>query len=164
MPLNDGGNHISLEIKCSDATGFAIAPAAAGTAEVIKNALLAVDDNNTSSGLTYSTSTGKVTAAQGGLGKYLVTASIGDSIGVNAKFHTLQLFASEAGAAVAAVGSKVKKIEPATAVRGNVGTVQAIVNLSAVGDTVEPRLDVETSANSITIREMFFTLIKIGEV
>ena len=165
MPKNSGGELVSFYAKLSDATGITLAPAAAGTAEVIKGSALAQEDNTSGGGLTYSTSTGKLSVATAaGIGKYLVTFGIGDSVGQNAKFHTIQLFASENGAAVAAVGPKARKIEPATAVRGNVGVVQAIVDFHAVGDTVEPRLDVETSANSIVIREAFLSAVKIGEV
>lgn len=166
MPKNTGGDHVVFLASASDATGFAIAPAAAATPEVVKSATLLLEDENTSGGgLTYSTSTGKVSVATpAGIGKYLCRITAGDTVGQNGKYHTLQAYAVEGGEAVAAVGSKVKKEEPATAVRSAVGSVECIVNLSAVGDTVEPRLGVETNADSITIHDFTFSLVKIGEV
>jgi hypothetical protein len=162
--FNTGGNHIALHVQCSDGTGFAIAPAAAATPEAIANALFAVDNNNTNGAITFATGTGKATVAtQAGIGKYAVIAGVGDSIGQNGKYHTIQVYASEGGAAAAAVGPKAKKEEPATAVRSNVGTVVAFVDLSAVGDTVELRLGVETNADSVTIHDAFMTLVKIGQ-
>jgi len=166
MPFNSGGNIAALLVSASDATGFAIAPAAAATPEVIKSTtLLTSDDNNTNGGITFAASTGVATVATtAGIGKYLVLASVGDCVGQNGKFSTVQVYAKEAGVTAAAVGAKAKKEEPSTAVRSALGTAVAVVNLSAIGDTVEMRLGVETNADSVTIHDASLCLIKIGEV
>jgi len=161
--FNTGGNHVALLVKASDATGFAIAPAAAATPEAIKDTKFASDVNNTGGALTFDASTGLVTVATpAGIGKYAVIAGVGDSVGQNAKFHTIQVYAKQGGVAAAAIGPKAKKEEPATAVRSNVGMVVAFADLSATGDTVEVRLGVETNADSITIHDAFMALVKIA--
>ena len=43
------------------------------------------------------------------------------------------------------------------------GIATAIVDLSAVGDTVELRVDAQTNGNAITFRDLSFDLVKIGE-
>ena len=165
MPLNSGGEHIAFFASCNDGTGFAIAPAAAATPEVIEDALLVEVENTSGGGLTFDVATGKVTVATAaGIGKYLAEASIGDCVGQNGKFSTVQIYAKEAGVTAAATGSRAKKEEPSTAVRSALGASKAIVNLSAVGDTVEMRLGVETNADSVTIHSAHLSLLKIGEV
>jgi hypothetical protein len=83
---------------------------------------------------------------------------------VNSSFHSVQVYAKEAGVAAAAKGAKALKTEPATAARGAVGCAYAIVDLSAVGDTCEIRLAVQTNGNAVTIRSASFAMVKIGEV
>lgn len=162
--LNTGGTHNALNIEVSDGTGFAITVAAAATPQVIKDALFAQVKNTTGGGITWSAANGVATvAAPHGCGRYLAIAAVGNSAGVNAKFHTVQIFAKEAGVTAAAKGTKARKVEPAAAVQSSCGTAIAVVDLSAVGDTVELRVGVETDGNAVTFRDLSFDLIKIGE-
>ena len=163
--LNTGGSHNAVHIDVSDGTGFAITVAAAATPQAIFNALLTEKKNTTGGGLSYGVGTGVVTVATpAGCGRYLVIANVGDSIGVNSAFHNVQVYAKEGGVAAAAKGAKAHKTEGAAAARGSVGCAHAIVDLSAVGDTCEVRLGVQTNGNAVTIRSASFCMIKIGEV
>jgi hypothetical protein len=163
--LNTGGTHNTLLVDVDDGTGFSITVAASATPQAIVNALFTEKKNTTGGGLTFAVGTGVATVATpAGCGKYLVLANIGDSIGVNASFHSVQVFAKEAGVAAAAKGAKALKTEPAAAARGAVGCAYAIVDLSAVGDTCEIRLAVQTNGNAVTIRSASFAMVKIGEV
>lgn len=162
--LNTGGSHNSVHVDVSDGTGFAITVTAAATPQVVKDALLTEKKNTTGGGITYAAATGVFTVATpAGCGRYLAIASAGNTAGVNAKFHTIQFFAKEAGVAAAAKGTKARKVEPATAVQASVGAAMAVVDLSAVGDTVELRIGVETDGNAVTIRDLAIGLVKIGE-
>jgi len=163
--FNGGGSQAAMHIKCDDASGFSTTVTAAATPQVLKNALFAQSVDNTLGGLTFDVATGVVTVAKHqGKGRYAVYGTVGDSIGVNAKRHSIQIFAKEAGVTAAAKGAAAVKTEPAAAARGAVGTAIAIVDLSAVSDTVEIRLGVETDGNAVTVRQASLLLIKIGEV
>lgn len=163
--FNGGGSQASFFVKCDDATGFSTTVTAAATPQVVKNALFAQSVDNTNGGLTFDVTTGVVTVAKHqGKGRYAVYGSVGNSAGVNAKRHFIQVYAKEAGVTAAAKGSHAAKTEPATAVQGAVGTALAIVDLSAISDTVELRIGVETDGNAVTIRQASLLLVKIGEV
>jgi hypothetical protein len=163
--LNTGGSHNTLLVDVDDATGFSITVAASATPQPILNALFTEKKNTTGGGLTFAVGTGVATVATpAGCGRYLVFANVGDSIGVNAAFHNIQVFSKEAGVTAAAKGAKALKTEPAAAARGAVGCAYAIVDLSAVGDTCEVRLGVQANGNAVTIRSASFCMVKIGEV
>lgn len=162
---NSGGNAVALTVQVADASGFALTVAAAATPQVVKDTLFATAKDNTNGGLTFDATTGVVTVAKHhGKGRYRVRATPGNTVGVNAKFHTLQIFAKEGGVAAAAKGIKARKVEPATAVQSSFGACEAIVDLSALSDTVEVRLGVETDGNAVTIRDLSLHVEKIGEV
>ena len=98
-----------------------------------------------------------------GCGRYLAIANAANTQGQNAVWHSVQFFAKEAGVAAAAKGVKTRKLEPAAAAQASAGIATAIVDLSAVGDTVELRVDAQTNGNAITFRDLSFDLVKIGE-
>jgi len=163
--LNTGGNHNIFQADVSDATGFAITVAASATPQAVFNALLTEKKNNTGGGLTFAAGTGVVTVATpAGCGRYLAMASAGNTQGQNSAFHNVQFYAKEAGVAAAAKGTKAQKLEGAAAAQGNCGVAMAMVDLSAVGDTVELRVGVQTNGNAVTFRDLSIELIKIGEV
>jgi hypothetical protein len=164
--LNTGGNHSAVSVNVSDGTGFAITVAAAATPQaVLSSTLLTEKKNSTGGGITFAPATGVFTVATpAGLGRYLAIASAGNTQGQNSAFHNVQFFAREAGVAAAAKGIKAQKLEGAAAAQGNCGVALAIVDLSAIGDTVELRVGVQTNGNAITFRELEIDLIKIGEV
>lgn len=163
--LNTGGSHNAVHIDVNDGTGFAITVTTSGTPLVVKDALLTAKKNTTGGGLTFDAATGVVTVATpAGCGRYLAIAGAANTQGVNAKWHAVQFFAKEAGVAAAAKGTKARKLEPATAAQASCGVAMAVVDLSAVGDTVELRVDVETNGNAVTFRDLAIDLIKIGEV
>ena len=163
--LNTGGSHNAFRADVSDGAGFAITVAASTTPQAIFNALLTEKKNTTGGGLTFAVGTGVVTVATpAGCGRYLAIASAGNTQGVNASFHTIQFYAKEAGVAAAAKGTKAMKLEPAAAAQASCGVAMAVVDLSAVGDTVELRVGVQTNGNAITFRDLSIDLIKIGEV
>lgn len=163
--LNTGGSHNTLLVDVDDGTGFSITVAASATPQAILNALFTEKKNTTGGGITFAAGTGVATVATpAGCGRYLVLANVGDSIGVNAAFHNVQVYAKENGVTAAAKGAKAHKTEGAAAARGSVGCAHAIVDLSAVGDTCEVRLGVQTNGNAITIRSATFCMVKIGEV
>lgn len=164
--LNTGGNHSAVSVNVSDGTGFAITVAAAATPQaVFSNTLMLERKNSTGGGITYAPATGVFTVATpAGLGRYLAIASAGNTQGQNAAFHNVQFFAREAGVAAAARGIRAQKLEGAAAAQGNCGVALAVVDLSAVGDTVELRVGVQTNGNAITFRDLEIDLIKIGEI
>lgn len=163
--LNTGGNHSAVSINVSDGTGFAITVAAAATPQAIFNALLTEKKNTTGGGIVFAAGTGVATVATpAGCGRYLAIASAANTQGQNSAFHNVQFYAKEAGVSVAAKGVKPQKLEGAAAAQGNCGVAMAIVDLSAVGDTVELRVGVQTNGNAVTFRDLSIDLIKIGEV
>ena len=136
----------------------------AGTPVAVANALLTEKKNTTGGGLTFAVGTGVITVATpAGCGRYLALANAANTQGQNAAFHSIQFFAKEAGVAAAAKGVKTRKLEPAAAAQASAGIATAIVDLSAVGDTVELRVDAQTNGNAITFRDLSFDLVKIGE-
>ena len=164
--LNTGGNHAAVNVNVSDGTGFAITVAASATPQAVFSAsLLTEKKNHTGGGITFAAATGVFTVATpAGLGRYLAIASAGNTQGQNAAFHNIQFYARENGVTAAARGIKAQKLEGAAAAQGNCGVALAIVDLQAIGDTVELRVGVQTNGNAITFRELEIDLIKIGEV
>ena len=163
--LNTGGSHNAFSANVSDTTGFAITVTTSGTPVVIANALLTEKKNTTGGGLVFAVGTGVVTVTTpAGCGRYLAIANAANTQGQNAVWHSVQFFAKEAGVAAAAKGVKTRKLEPAAAAQASAGIATAIVDLSAVGDTVELRVDAQTNGNAITFRDLSFDLVKIGEV
>jgi len=164
--LNTGGSHNAVSVNVSDGTGFAITVAAAATPQaVFSNTLMLERKNTTGGGITYAPATGVFTVATpAGCGRYLAIASAANTQGQNSAFHNVQFYAKEAGVSAAARGVKPQKLEGAAAAQGNCGVAIAIVDLSAVGDTVELRVGVQTNGNAITFRDLSIDLIKIGEV
>lgn len=153
-----------IGVKLSDATGVTITVTTAGTPVVLASAtLMAVDQDDSAGSITFSPTTGVFTVAkQQGIGKYLAIANLGQVRGVNAKKVTGRIFAKENGVAAAAKGALAAKTEPAAAADGALGVVMAVVNLGAVGDTVEVRLDSTTSADTVVVKDCQFELIKIA--
>jgi hypothetical protein len=103
-------------------------------------------------------------ATVAGLGKYEVLACAGDLIGTNSSVLDIEIVAVSGGAAAAQKGIGARKTELATASRMAVGPALAIVDLSAVGDTVEAQLRVGTNGHAGTFRDFALFLRKIGEV
>jgi hypothetical protein len=163
--LNTGGTHNAVHVDVSDGTGFAITVAASATPQAVFNALLTEKKNTTGGGITFAAGTGVATVATpAGCGRYLAIASAGNTQGQNSAFHNVQFYAKEGGVAAAAKGIKAQKLEGAAAAQGNCGVAMAVVDLSAVGDTVELRVGVQTNGNAVTFRDLSIDLIKIGEV
>jgi len=162
--LGSAGKSLSIGARVRDGTGITTTVAAAGTPAVVTSAtLFTADQDDTGGAITFSGTTGKFTVAtQNGVGKYLVLASFGSVQGVNAKTVLGIIFAVEGGATVAAKGLRATKTEPATAVAGNAGVAMAVVNLSAVGDTVEIRLDSTTNGDTVVTRDLYVQLVKIA--
>ena len=162
--FDTGGSPIVVAVQAQDGTGFAITTATAGTPVIVKNALFAEVQNTSNGGLTFDVATGVVTVASpAGIGKYRVDAIVSDAIGVSGKGSILNIFASEAGASAAAVGTKAR-FDEATAVRDTGGACIAFVDLSAEGDTVELRNDQETNGDATTFHGITLVLTKIGGV
>jgi hypothetical protein len=161
--FNTGGTHNTVLVDVDNATGFTITVAASATPQVVTDALFTEKKNNTNGGITFAAGVATV-ATPAGIGRYAVCASLGDALGVLSTFHFVQVYAKEAGVAAAVKGSKALRTEGAAAVRGSTGVAIAIVDLSAVGDTVEMRLGVQTNGNAILIRSAALELVKIGEV
>ena len=167
MPaFNTGGQPIAVIAKINDGTGSTVTVAAAATPQAILDATLFVQDTNTSNGgLTFSGTTGKVTVATpAGFGKYEVRAFVGDVIGTNSAVMDVEIVAVSGGAAAAQKGIGARKTELATASRMSMGAAFAIVDLSAVGDTVEAQLRVGTNGHAGVFRDFALVLVKIGEV
>jgi hypothetical protein len=164
--FNTGGCPITFLAKINDGTGSTVTVAAAATPQAILDATLFVQDTNTSNGgLTFSGTTGKVTVATvAGLGKYEVLAVAGDVIGTNAAVMDVEIVAVSGGVAAAQKGIGARKTEPATATRVGMTPAIAIVDLSAVGDTVEAQLRVGTNGHAGVFRDFALFLRKIGEV
>lgn len=165
--VNSGGDPIFFAAQINDNTGVTVTVAAAATPQAIldSGSMLAAAANLSGGALTYSAATGVLTCAnQIAFGNYLVEACGGNTIGVNAKYHELEIWASEAGAAKAIKGVASRKLEPATAAQSQAGSAIAVVTLSAVGDTIEPRVRVETDGNAVVFRDFLFKVTKIGEV
>ena len=164
--LNTGGNHSAVSVNVSDGTGFAVTVAAAATPQAVFSGTLMLErKNSTGGGITYAPATGVFTVATpAGLGRYLAIASAGNTQGQNAAFHNVQFFARENGVTAAARGIRAQKLEGAAAAQGSCGVALAVVDLVAVGDTVELRVGVQTNGNAITFRDLEIDLIKIGEV
>lgn len=164
--FNTGGTHNVLVAKINDATGSTVTVAAAATPQAILDASLFLQDTNTTNGgLTFSGTTGKVSVATpAGFGKYMVMAAVGDVIGTNSSVLDVEIVAVSGGAAAAQKGIGARKTELATASRMSIGCAMAIVDLSAVGDTVEAQLRVGTNGHAGTFRDFALQLIKIGEV
>ncbi len=164
VSVGSAGALAAIAAKIADATGVTITVTTAGTPVALLSAtLLTQDQDLTGGGITFAAATGVFTVAKASaVGKYLAIASIGMAKGVNAKVPTAQWFAKEAGVTAAAKGSKATKTEPATAVDGNMGVAIAILNLSAVGDTAEVRLDSTTNADTVLVKQGHLVLVKIG--
>lgn len=164
--FNTGGTHNALIAKINDATGATVTVAASATPQAILDAALFLQDTNTTNGgLTFSGTTGKVSVATvAGFGKYLVQANAGDVIGTNSSVLDIEIVAVSGGAVAAQKGIGARKSELATASRMSMGTACAIVDLSAVGDTVEAQLRVGTNGHAGVFRDFALSLIKIGEV
>lgn len=161
--LGSAGKLMSIEAVIRDATGITTTVATAGTAVALVGTAFAAGKESSGGSLTWTPASGKVAVAkQSGVGRYLAIFSCGDAIGANSARPSAQIFAVEGGAAVAAKGNLAAKTEPATAARGNLGVCMAVVDLSAVGDTVEIRLDSTTSGNTVLIRDASLQLIKIA--
>jgi hypothetical protein len=161
--FNTGGTHNTVLIDVDNATGFTITVAASATPQVVTDALFTEKKNSTNGGITYAAGVATV-ATPAGFGRYLVSATASDALGILSTFHFVQVYAKEAGVNAAAKGSKSLRTEGGTAVRGSTGCAVAIVDLSAIGDTVEMRLGVQTNGNAILIRSASLQMIKIGEV
>jgi hypothetical protein len=94
----------------------------------------------------------------------MVQATIGDVIGTNSSVLDVEIVAVSGGAAAAQKGIGARKTELATAARNSMGAAFAIVDISAVGDTVEAQLRVGTNAHAGVFRDFALSLMKIGEV
>jgi len=167
MPaFNTGGQPVALIAKINDGTGATVTVAASATPQAILDATLFLQDTNTSNGgLTFSGTTGKVTVATpAGFGKYMVHAIAGDAIGTNAAVMDVEIVAVSGGAAAAQKGVGARKTEAATAARIGIVPAFAVVDLSAVGDTVEAQLRVGTNGHACVFRDFVLMLVKIGEV
>jgi hypothetical protein len=164
--FNTGGTHNVVVARINDDTGAVVTVAAAATPQAILQATLFVQDTNTTNGgLTFSGATGKVTCATpAGFGKYMVMAAAGDLIGTNSSVLDIEIVSVSGGAAAAQKGIGARKTELATASRMAIGCAVAIVDLSAVGDTVEAQLRVGTNGHAGTFRDFSLSLMKIGEV
>jgi hypothetical protein len=166
MPgLNTGGQPVTLVAKINDGTGATVTVAAAATPQAILDATLFLEDTNTSGGgLTFDGATGVVTVATpAGIGKYEVFAFAGDLIGTNSAVLDVEIVASEAGASAAQVGIGSRKTELATAARNGIAPAYAVVDLSAVDDTVQANLRVGTNGHEGTFRDFALVMRKIGE-
>lgn len=163
--FNTGGNAVSLLAKINDGTGATVTVAAAATPQKILDAtLFLVDDDNSNGGLTFSGTTGLVTVAEKfACGRYAVFAKTGDVIGTNSSVLDVEIVAVEGGAAEAQVGNGARKTELATAARNGMADAFAVVNLSAVGDTVGAQLRVGTNGHAGVFRDFALFLVKIGE-
>ena len=167
MPaFNTGGQPVVVLAKINDGTGATVTVAAAATPQAILDATLFVQDtNNSNGGITFSGTTGKFTVATpAGFGKYMVHALVGDVIGTNSAVMDVEVWAVSAGAAIAQKGIGSRKTELATAARNSIGPAFAVVDLSAVGDTVEAQLRVGTNGHAGVFRDFAVSLVKIGEV
>ena len=167
MPgFNTGGNAVVLAASINDGTGATVTVAAAATPQAILDASLFVQRHNTSNGgLTFSGTTGKITCATAaGFGKYKVMAIAGDLIGTNSSVLDIEIVAVEGGAAAAQKGTGARKTELASASRMSVSPAFAIVDISAVGDTVEAQLRVGTNGHAGVFRDFYLYMEKISEV
>ena len=164
--FNTGGTPIVLVAKINDGSGATVTVAAAATPQAILEATLFVQDTNTSNGgLTFSGTTGKVTCATvAGFGKYAVSAIVGDVIGTNSAILDVEIVAVSGGAGAAQKGIGSHKVELATAARIGMATAFAIVDLSALSDTVEVQLRVGTNGHAAVFRDFALVMQKIGEV
>jgi hypothetical protein len=164
--FNTGGTHNVVVARINDGTGSTVTVAAAATPQAILDATLFVQDTNTTNGgLTFAGATGKVTCATpAGFGKYMVQAIAGDVIGTNSAVLDIEIVSVSGGAAASQKGVGARKTELATAARNGMSPAVAIVDLSAVGDTVEAQLRVGTNGHAGVFRDFALSLIKIGEV
>ena len=163
--FNSGGNHLLCSALLRNDTGIEITVAAAATPQALLGTAFASDEDDDSGGITWTPASGVFTvAAACGIGRYLARACLTDVKGTDAKYFFARIFAKEGGVAAAVRGPQLKRTEPATAVHAPLGVVEAIVDLSAVGDTVELRLGVETNGNDVTVKDCSFVLIKVGEI
>ena len=164
--FDTGGSNILAVAKINDASGATVTVAATATPQAILDAALFLQDTNTSNGgLTFSGTTGKWTVATvAGIGKYEVMAVAGDVIGTNAAVMDVEIVAVSGGAAAAQKGIGAHKVEPATATRVGMTPAYAVVDLSAVGDTVEAQLRVGSNGHAGVFRDFALVLRKIGGV
>jgi hypothetical protein len=158
---NTGTSPLMVVAQVDDASGFAIAPAAAATPEVIAHATLFPAVITDSSGcLTWDGTTGTLTLAKlAGRGVYEVSLIAGDTVGPNSGSHDIEIHLNNVNAGIVA-----REQEAAAAARSAVGVAMAYVSLDGVGDTVRPFLRVSTNADSVTIRQLIFKAVKVAEV
>ena len=163
--INSGGSPVAFVGTINDGTGEVITVAAAATPQAVKSATLFLEAGNTSGGgLPFDGTTGKVTVAKAhAFGKYLVEVITGDIIGTNSAVLDVEVWAKQAGATLAQAGTGSRKSELATAARNSIGPAFAVVNLSAIGDTVEAQLRVGTNGHAGTFRDFALKMVKIGE-
>ena len=159
--FNSGGNEVFASAKVKDATGAVETVAAAGTPVPLIDPLFAADVDDGSDGVAFTVANGRfaVDAAKGGLGVYELTASLPDVIGANsaivyAGFHKNGT----------AIGARARGIMASTAARINLGVARAIVALSADGDYVDLRVDSNTNADTVTVRECHVLVRKISSL
>lgn len=163
--INSGGTPVALVAAINDGTGETITVAAAATPQAIKSAtLFSALANSSGGGITWDGTTGIATVAKAhAFGKYLVRAITGDVIGTNSAVLDVEIWAVQAGAAKAQVGIGSRKTELASAARNSIGPAYAVVNLSAIGDSVEAQLRVGTNGHAGTFRDFALEMVKIGE-
>lgn len=160
---NTAGNHVYASAEVSDDTGIVTTVATAGTYVAVKSAtLFGAGEADGSSCIALSSESGSFTVANScGAGRLALEACLGDVVGANNATLTGGWHRTR-GESTTLVGPVARKKEPATATRGALGCVRTIAS-ARVGDEFDFRFDSGTNADTVTLRQAFFSVTKLGQ-
>ena len=158
---NSAGDSVFASVGISDGTGTVTTIAAAGTYVTVGTAAPLVAGEADGSGcITYTLASNKFTVAViCGPGRLLLRACLNDVVGPNSAVVTGAWHRVRAGTTTVA-SPIVRNTYAGTAVRGNLGCVEKIVDAS-LSDTYDFRYDSGTNADTVTTRAATFSVIKL---
>ena len=161
LALNSAGDHVYSSVGISDGTGTVTTIAAAGTYVTVGTAAPLVAGEDDGSGcITYTLASNKFTiAARCGVGEIRLRACLNDVVGANSAVVLGAWHRVRAGATTVA-SPIVRNTYAATAVRGNLGCVEKIVDAS-LSDTYDFRYDSNTNSDTVTTRAATFSVEKL---
>lgn len=158
---NSAGDSVFASVGISDGTGVVTTITAAGTYVTVGTAAPLVAGEADGSGcITYTLASNKFTVADVcGRGRLLLRACLNDVVGANnavvlGAWHRVRSGTTTVASPI------VRNTYAASAVRGNLGCVEKIVDAS-LSDTYDFRYDSSTNADTVTTRQATFSVIKL---
>lgn len=163
--LNSAGDHVYATMFISDGTGVVTTPLDAGVFTAIAGAPLLTGETDGSGCITQSATTGLFTVAlRCGVGEYQATACLGRfASSSNVAGTTTGAWVVNGTAIAATVAPRLVRTETVDAgnVEANPGCINAILDITAVGDTIGFEYANAGGGITATTKAASFTLTKL---